>query len=423
MLAAACAPASSGGSAGQPGAAAPSAEPVTIRFFKRGTETEDLWARALAEWNQKHPTWTVELTQGVPDAKLPTYTAAGEKMDALGWFQSARTLIIQLNLPRSLDDYIKRDKYPLQQFSPKELDLVGRYQGKVFALPYAYGGNNTAVFFNRSLFQQAGVPEPPADWEKAWTWDQFRDVVRRLTKKTGSTTTQVAMNDMGTPSTSVFVLSDATWVSDDYTKATADKPETIDTVQKWAEVVLKDGGVKYSPSVDLGAGDTFIAGKEAMHTISGGPDSYSNKLDASMDWGFAPTPKIKYASPDFQSVIIMAPSSGDHPAHSWELIKYLIENNRFGGVQRRVPAVLEDAAKWAKETYKDKPNVRPTIISDGTKIARPVDKIKYHPYSSELYDVVNPALTSIWQGKSTAAQALKDIQAPLQAIVDRAPAK
>jgi multiple sugar transport system substrate-binding protein len=47
-------------------------------------------------------------------------------------------------------------------------------------------GTSTAVeimlmFYNRAVFDAAGLPYPPADPQAAWDWDQFVEVARRLT--------------------------------------------------------------------------------------------------------------------------------------------------------------------------------------------------------------------------------------------------
>jgi multiple sugar transport system substrate-binding protein len=411
--------------AAQPGSPALSDTPLTIKFFKRGTIADADVDVMLAEWYSKHPNWKVELTQGKNDlAALTPHLAGGEKIDLLGWYQTARGLLLKTGIPKALDDYVKRDKYNVNRFSAKELELVGKSDGKLYALFYAYGGNLTATFSNRAIFKQAGVPEPPADWNKAWTWAEFRDVLRKLSKKSGAAITQVGITHYGDPITSLLVATDAKWISDDYKKISADSPELLQTIENWADVV-KDGSTMASIGVDLGTTKTeeaFMTGRAALYTICCGPAGPAKKFtDAGMDWGFAPTPKMKYASPDLQSNIVLITKLGAYPEQTWELMKYLIEDNRWGAPEGRVPAFLDDAHKWAKETFKNTPNAHPEVLADGVKFARPVDKIKYHPAGDDLYKVIQPALTDIWAGKATARAALPPMQSQLQAIMDQTP--
>ncbi|MDQ3701516.1 MAG: extracellular solute-binding protein [Chloroflexota bacterium] len=416
---------------GVPGAAQPASSartdaPATVKFFKRGTIADADVEVMLKDWYAKHPTWKVELTQGknTLEALTPSL-AGGEKIDLLGWYQTVRGLVLHTGVPKALDDYVKRDKYPINRFSAKELELVGKSDGKLYALFYAYGGNLTAIFYNRPLFTQAGVPEPPADWNQAWTWDQFRDALRRLTKKSGASVTQVGITHYGDPITSLLVHTDAKWISDDYKKMQADSPELLQTLERWADVVTKDGTAMDAQGVDLGTTNreqAFLTGRAAMYTVCCGPAGPAKKFtEAGMDWGFAPTPKMTYTSPDFQSNIVLLTKLGEYPEHAWELMKYLIEDNRWGALEGRVPAFLDDAHKWAKEAFRSAPDARPGIVADGVKFARPVDKIKYQPAGDELYKVIQPVLTDIWQGKATVRAAIAPLQSQLQAIMDQTP--
>ena len=87
---------------------------------------------------------------------------------------------------------------PLWAQEGKLLDLTELVQNDPLfaaALPetrYYFGngriaGLNSAVevtllFYNKDLFDQAGLPYPPADPTQAWTWESFVDTARKLTK-------------------------------------------------------------------------------------------------------------------------------------------------------------------------------------------------------------------------------------------------
>ena len=413
-----------------------SAAPVTIQLYKRGTIVEADVAAMLKDWTAAHPTWKVELVQNKGNLEaLAPHIAAGDKIDVLGWYQTARGLMANTGIPLALDDYVKRDKYPVNKFSAKELDLVGKGKdGKLLSLYYAWGGNLTATFYNRTVFKQAGVPEPPTDWNKAWTWDEFRENLRRLTRKSGGVATQVGINNYGAPITTPLVHTDAKWISDDWKKFDASSNELLSAFERWADIVTKDGTAMVSPGVDVGMPNNtssgnqeqaFIAGKVAMHTICCGPLGPAKKFtDAGLDWGFAPSPKMKYSSPDLQSNLVLLTRLGANPEHGWELTKHLIENNRWGHVEGRLPAISEDAQTCAKEVLKSSPNARPEVVADGVKFARPVDKIKYHPLGdgSEMYKILEPVFAEIHAGKATVRAAIPPLQGQLQAIVDRSPA-
>jgi ABC-type glycerol-3-phosphate transport system substrate-binding protein len=406
-----------------------STAPVTIQFYKRGTIAEADVATMLADWNAAHPTWKVELVQNKSTLEtLSPHIAAGDKIDVLGWYKTAREMNANTGIPKPLDDLIKRDKYPVNKFAAKELDLVGKGKdGKLLSLYYAWGGNITAIFYNRALFKQAGVAEPPATWEKAWTWDEFRENMRKLTRKSGGVTTQVGFNQYGQAMVSPLVLTDAKWISDDWKKIDVTSNELLTAYERYADLTAKDGSAMISQGVDVGVTNqeqAFMAGKVAMHTICCGPAGPAKKfVDAGMDWGFAPTPKMKYAAPDLQSNLVMLTKLGANPDHGWELTKHLIDENRWGHAEGRLPAISADATTWVKEIFKNSPNVRAEVLADSVKFTRPVDKIKYHPFGDggDLYKVIDPVLQECLKGTANIRSAIPPLQSQVQAIMDRAP--
>lgn len=53
------------------------------------------------------------------------------------------------------------------------------YEGKPVA--YATANNSLVMFYNKDMFDAAGVEYPPTDVANAWTWDEFVDVAKQLT--------------------------------------------------------------------------------------------------------------------------------------------------------------------------------------------------------------------------------------------------
>ena len=77
------------------------------------------------------------------------------------WDLGTARNLSQLGLVQPLDDVVARDKYDLARFNAKMLDYKGRYQGKLYMIPHAYGGNALGLLYNRTLFRESGVPGRP----------------------------------------------------------------------------------------------------------------------------------------------------------------------------------------------------------------------------------------------------------------------
>ena len=62
---------------------------------------------------------------------------------------------------------------------PLDLTVGLRYKGKVYALPFTNAGN--VVFYNKDLFEAAGVTDPVTHLENGtWTWETLVDVARQV---------------------------------------------------------------------------------------------------------------------------------------------------------------------------------------------------------------------------------------------------
>jgi hypothetical protein len=149
------------------------AEQVHLTWFMwSGTEPEVVAWKHVAELvTQKYPDIIVEFqTTSFPDywTKLPAL-AAGHKLPDIVSLQSLRSPgFADLMVP--LDERIKADA-----FDPSIVKGLSR-NGKQFALPYDFGP--WVIYYNRDMFERAGVPLPQPGWTEA---DFMRDA-RALTK-------------------------------------------------------------------------------------------------------------------------------------------------------------------------------------------------------------------------------------------------
>lgn len=55
----------------------------------------------------------------------------------------------------------------------------GTYQGKLYSAPYV--SSTQLLYYNKTLFQQAGLTPPPSDPRTPWTWDQVVAAAKKLT--------------------------------------------------------------------------------------------------------------------------------------------------------------------------------------------------------------------------------------------------
>lgn len=75
-----------------------------------------------------------------------------------------------------LDDLLADD---LDRFVPTTLEQ-GTYDGKLYAMPL--GSSAQLLYYNKALFEEAGIPLPSSDPEDRMTWEEVLEIARKLTK-------------------------------------------------------------------------------------------------------------------------------------------------------------------------------------------------------------------------------------------------
>jgi multiple sugar transport system substrate-binding protein len=158
-----------------PEAPAKSQQPVTLRLNYRTEQWIVDRARAFTE---AHPWITIDLVANSGYEKLLVLAAAGDLGD-MYWASTGQGSFFELagtGHAMQLDPVIKADKYDLRQFYPHAVEQA-KLDGKIYGMPEGIHPGGCALYFNVSLFEQAGIKAPSLDW----TVDDFVAAARRLT--------------------------------------------------------------------------------------------------------------------------------------------------------------------------------------------------------------------------------------------------
>lgn len=193
VLAAGC---TAGGGAGMPQVvvtATPTARPEGIKTVLRvgtGDSGEGLTPhfRIIEQFEAANPDIQVQLEpvgSGDYYARILTQIAAGDPPDLLQIGDDAVPMFVEKGAFEALDAYIASADYPLDTgiYLPGVLE-PGRWEGKQYLLAKDF--SPLAVYYNKKIFDEAGVPYP----KDGWTWEEFLDTAQKLTKTEGGQTTQ-----------------------------------------------------------------------------------------------------------------------------------------------------------------------------------------------------------------------------------------
>ena len=314
------------------------AEEVTITFATWGTpqlEGPSITAQ-LEAFAKEYPHIKVEWDM-VPfwdfEPKVKTRFAGGNPYDVF-WIATEfgpRSFLKKgaiLNLQPYLDKELAKDPnffYTKYLEGAKENVSEG---GDVYFLPFL--GDNSIIYFNKDLFDEAGLPYPPQTWEGVsesdWNWDVFVQTAQKLTKKKGDQVDVWGYIDFASiinVETLVHQLGGNPEVIPPQAKGVdSDTPNAIAALQ-----FLYDLRYKYevAPTPEAvatqGGWERFLAGKLGMatfwsaHTLA--------FIDAPFKWDLAhlPANKQKGGSTWHSYMAIAKPSK--HPDEAWELLKFL----------------------------------------------------------------------------------------------------
>ncbi|WP_165452404.1 ABC transporter substrate-binding protein [Paenibacillus thalictri] len=158
-----------------------SKKPVVIKLHSWYTNEREAINKAVDDFNAKNPGIKLEyefLTENAPDAmkKLDLLAASGEQLDIFVLNSaSSYTQRIGMGMLEPLDDYMKKEG--LNYNDEYMLDM--KYNGKYYAIPGKYSAK--LVLLNKEHLDEAGLPVP-----KEWTWDDYLEYARKLTKGEGT---------------------------------------------------------------------------------------------------------------------------------------------------------------------------------------------------------------------------------------------
>jgi raffinose/stachyose/melibiose transport system substrate-binding protein len=162
----------------QPTEAPPAAEPVTVKWWHISTaqEHKDLWQAMADEYMAAHPNVTIEITVLENEAfksKLTTVMQSGEPPDIFqSWGGGVMNEYANAGLLRDITPELDADGGAWRNtIAPGALGVYS-YKDQNYGVPWDMG--MIGWWYNKALFEQAGIDNPPT------TWAEFLEDVQKL---------------------------------------------------------------------------------------------------------------------------------------------------------------------------------------------------------------------------------------------------
>ena len=276
-----------------------------------------------------------------------------------------------------------------------------------------HGAMGEAIYFNKDLFEEAGLEIPSLDWANSWTWEDFAEYARALTKGSG------VDKQYG-----FFVEPQLGWMTPifkayggsvgllDGSSLNMSHPGSIEAMQFLVDLMWEDGACPSSATIDATpAGDLFKAGRLAMHWDgSWWMGTYLNS-DLDFEWGVLPLP----AGPEgvYTGMWIDAyaiPANAKYAEEAVKVIEYFVgpessnvyvNNGIFG-----IPATIEVAKARGMELYSNFAEEYSKVWIDSAGYGT---QPEYTLNWNEVWDMTNTIIEKIELGELSVTEACRQM--------------
>ena len=142
----------------------------------------------VAEFERQYPEIKIEILNDYANSfdRFTTHVAGGVAPDIVHFYNEAPILSMETGLLLDLTPYIQRDGQAIvRDLLPLTLEQVSK-DGSIYGLPFQTSATG-AVFFNRVMFDHAGIAHPDGSWD----WAEFAEIARKLTRFNGDAISQI----------------------------------------------------------------------------------------------------------------------------------------------------------------------------------------------------------------------------------------
>ncbi len=402
--------------------------PAAITYAYWGDQNEEATTTALLKgFMDKNPGITVNGQRFGSNTefndKITTLAASGTLPDVSTFYEPNVLTWGMAGKFVDLTDFYKK--------GPAKLDAIKFItpDGKIVGISVA--NEIMVLWYSKKLFDAAKLPYPPADASKAWTWDQFVDVAKKLTRDAKGRSPDDKGFDKNAIKTFGFWVTQwwMPWLTfaaanggglttPDGKKLIMDSPETIDAIQKMADLINVQhvSPVPGSQNMPGAIGTALLSGQVAM-AMDGTWDLLTlgtTKDQQGLDFGIGVLPKMKDLATTSVGTPIVVYKSTKHLDASLKLLGFLMDpNSSLPLLQNGIwlpnekqwytdPALLE---KWTGNP-RHPPEYKTAVVDFALNYSHQLP-LYIVPTFAKMDDVISAALGQVWLGQKSASDVIK----------------
>lgn len=168
----------------------PSDEKIVIDFSMLNLSGDiEGWTAMVEAANKQLAAENIEISiskvngTGWPEyyQKVVSQMAAGKSPDIGRIAESYMPTLISKGQVADLTDYLKND-FDMDNYYEKTFENSAYVDGHYYGVPS--GLNNYLMYYNKDLFDQAGIPYPSSDWDNPTSFEEIAEMAKKLTADT-----------------------------------------------------------------------------------------------------------------------------------------------------------------------------------------------------------------------------------------------
>ena len=396
-------------------------EKVKLRMsIVAGTDEMPAWQGIVDGFNKSQSRIEIELER-LPGSwneytqKMTAQIASGNPPDIGRMAVSSMPMFISKGLLEDLTPYMS--DLDMNQYYESAMEQYN-LNGQMFGMPV--GIYTMAMYYNKDLFEKAGVPLPPTDWNEAWTFEELRDAAAKLTKGTGANKEYGIYVDLN-PERSIQYL----WTNGGGFISEDKKESIIQTEQSKEALAFLQGLIRdgYSPTPaetqTMPADQLFLSGKLAMLVEGQWMMPAFAKIE-DFEWGVAPIAVGSTgvpATPNFVDAYVIFKGS-KHVEEAAEALKFFVSeeaenilvDNNIGGIP-----VLKSVAEARKgDMFNPLSLEEKEVWFQSVEFSRP---LPFTTNWNELMDAAMKKLDLVGMNELDAAQAADELAPELNKLL------
>ena len=276
----------------------------------------------IAIFEERNPGITVNYTPGLAgaeyNARLITMAASNTLPDVM--FVGADTYRHFVDRDMLLDITEKFDaEFPLDDFIESSRNIMD-IDGRIYGISSCTV--SPIVYFNKDVFDEAGIPYPSSDPANAWTIDEFRDLARELTTDDvfgvyGMELHWLAIN--------AFILSNGgERYNEDFTRSIMYSPQSMEVLQTIKDIRVVDGSAPTDTTLEavgMNPSQMLQTGRVAM--LVDGSWALQELSQTDLNFGMAPLPHFGLVQTTGQAHLHAISANTEHPEEAWKFLQFL----------------------------------------------------------------------------------------------------